>query len=283
MLPAALSGSEPAALTVQRLDEEVGAHLARLGDVFAVIEGHDSGNTSWGVRIGDDRWFVKYAPHTEGAMWLRSAKRFHAAVKHPAIVPLERLVPVDGGGLAAVYPWVDGEILNDPFVEGIARETDGSAYRRFRDLPVDRILPVLDAIFDAHVAAVAAGFVAVDFYDGCVIYDFGTGRVSLVDLDLYWPGPYLLDTDRQYGSTRFMAPEEFRYGATIDERTTVFTLGRTAFVFLSADLRGDQTRELWKAGDELYEVAHRATSPNPDARFQTVADFVDAWRAASAS
>ena len=268
----------------ERLDADIEGHLARLGEVFARIEGHDSGNSSWGVRIGDERWFVKYAPHTEGAMWLRSAKRFHSAVAHPAIVPLQTLLPVEGGGVAAVYRWVEGEILNDPFAPGgVSRERPDSAYRRFRALPVDTILEALDPIFDAHLAVAAAGFVAVDFYDGCLIYDFATGRVALVDLDMYWPGPYMLDTGRQYGSTRFMAPEEFRRGSTIDERTMVFILGRTAFVFLSEDLDGDSRRELWTAGDALYEVAARATSQKPEERFDTVDEFVRAWREAVSS
>ena len=271
-------------LQVGRLDEDVEAHLERLGHVFVRIARHESGNSAWGVRIGDDRWFVKYAPNTEGAMWLRSAKRFHAAVKHPAIVPLETLLPVDGGGVAAVYRWVDGDILNDPrFPGAVARQEADSAYRRFRSLPTETVLRAIDSIFDAHLAVAAAGFVAVDFYDGCVIYDFATGRVSLVDLDMYWPGPYMLDTGRQYGSTRFMAPEEFRRGATIDDRTMVFILGRTAFVFLSEDLNGDSRRDLWTAGDELYEVAARATAPNPDDRWRTVQEFVEAWRAAASS
>ena len=269
-------------LEVGRLEEDVEAHLDRLGEVFVRIEAHDSGNASWGVRIGEDRWFVKYAAHTEGTMWLRSAKRFHSSVQHAAIVPLETLLPVDGGGIAAVYRWVDGEILNDPHFPGaVPREEADSAYRRFRSLPVDTILHALDSIFDAHLAVAAAGFVAVDFYDGCVIYDFATGRVSLVDLDMYWPGPYMLDTGRQYGSTRFMAPEEFQRGATIDDRTMVFILGRTAFVFLSEDLRGDQRRDLWTAGDELYEVAARATAPKPEDRWPTVEGFVQAWRSAA--
>mgnify|MGYP002336068118 CR=1 FL=1 len=273
-----------AAVGIERLDRDVAGHLRRLGEVFVEIDGHDSGNTSWGVRIGDERWFVKYAPHAEGGMWLRSAKRFHSAVEHPAIVPLQSLVPVEDGGLAAVYEWVDGEILNDPLAPGgVHREERDSAYRRFRALPLDAILSALDKIFDAHLSVAAAGFVSVDFYDGCVIYDFANGGVSLVDLDMYWPGPYMLDTGRQYGSTRFMAPEEFRRGATIDERTTVFTLGRTAFVFLSEDLRGDPKRELWTADDALYEVAHRAIAPNPNDRWPTVEAFVTSWREAVAA
>ena len=270
--------SDGTSLGVDRLDSDVREHLADLGEVFTEITGHDSGNTSWGVRVGDARWFVKYAPHSEGVVWLCSARRFHTAVEHPAIVPMQTLLPVEGGGMAAVYPWVDGEILNDPFVAGGKREDADSAFRRFRSLPAAQVLEALDAIFDAHLAAAAAGFVAVDFYDGCVIYDFATSAVSLVDLDMYWPGPYMLDTGRQFGSTRFMAPEEFKRGATIDERTTVFTLGRAAFVFLSEDMQGDAKRELWTASDELYEVAARATAENPDDRWPSVSDFLGAWR-----
>jgi hypothetical protein len=57
--------------------------------------------------------------------------------------------------------------------------------------------------------------VAVDFYDGCLIYDFAGRAIWLCDLDSYRPGPYVLDRDRQYGSARFMAPEELTKGATM--------------------------------------------------------------------
>jgi hypothetical protein len=60
---------------------------------------------------------------------------------------------------------------------------------------------------------------------------FAARAIHLVDLDGYRP-PYTLDRERQFGSSRFMAPEEWQRGATIDERTTVYTLGRAAFVFL---------------------------------------------------
>ena len=137
------------------------------------------------------------------------------------------------------------------------------------------------AIVDAHLAVARAGFVAVDFYDGAVIYDFARGRVQLCDLDAHQPGPYVLERDRQFGSKRFMAPEEFQRGARIDERTTVYTLGRTAFVFLSSGLRGEPERHRWRASAPLYEVAWRATRPDPDDGYATVAAFADGWRGAA--
>ena len=124
--------------------------------------------------------------------------------------------------------------------------------------PVDEIVQALDTVFDAHVAVASAGFVAVDFYDGAIIYDFENQQVHLCDLDAYRPGPYMLDRERQYGSTRFMAPEEFEKGATIDERTTVFTLGRAAFVFLSQGQRGETDVHLWRGARALYDVVRAA-------------------------
>jgi hypothetical protein len=107
-----------------------------------------------------------------------------------------------------------------------------SALNRFRARPVAPVERVLDTVIDVHLAVVREGFVAVDFYGGCLKYDAATEQVRLVDLDEYRPGPYILETDRQYGSRRFMAPEEFVRGSIIDERTTVYTLGRKARVLL---------------------------------------------------
>ena len=77
-----------------------------------------------------------------------------------------------------------------------------------------------------------------------------------------------------FGSTRFMAPEEFELGATIDQRTTVFTLGRTAAVLLSDN---SLDRKPFRGSDAQYEIMLRACQENSDARFQTVAQFRDAW------
>ena len=124
---------------------------------------------------------------------------FHGAVQHPAIIPLMGWFRTSAG-LAIVYEFQDGLIVNDPLAPGARpRQHPDSTYARFRHLPVDEIIRALDAVFDAHVAAANRGFVAVDFYDGAIIYDFENQQVHLSDLDSYRPGPYTLDRDRQYG------------------------------------------------------------------------------------
>ncbi|HEU0287661.1 MAG TPA: hypothetical protein VFR22_11500, partial [Nocardioidaceae bacterium] len=201
---------------------------------------------------------------------LRSAERFHAAISHPAIVPLRHTFDVPGGR-AVVYPWVPGEVLNDPLSPGgRPHAASDSTLNRFRARPVASIERVLDTVIDAHVTVARHGFVAVDFYDGCLMYDAPNEQVRLVDLDGYRPGPYVLETDRQYGSRRFMAPEEFVHGATIDERTTVYTLGRTARVLL-----GEAGH--WRGSAASERVVDRATADEPAARFGSLDAFAAAW------
>ena len=236
------------------------------------IRGHDSGCTSFRVRDDGLDLFVKSASGDDVGQ-LHSAVELHAAVRHPRIAPLLNAVRVPDG-LAVVYPWLPGEVLDDPFVPGaLPREHPGSALSRLRAQPVAHVERVVGDVLDAHVAVEAAGFVAVDLYDGCVLHDLATGRTTLVDLDLYHRGPYVLDRDRQYGSSRFMAPEEWRRGATIDTRTTVFTLGRTARVLLGEP-------GSWRASTAREAVVDRATRPEPSDRWPSVAALAHAWAAA---
>ena len=247
-----------------------------LGDrVVLAIRGHDSGCTSYRVRDGADDLFVK-AAYRDDVAQLRGAISFHAAVRHPVVVPLLHAVELQDG-LALVYPWVAGEVLNDPHVPGgLPHAHPDSALSRLRRRPAVEVARVVSDVLDAHVAIEAAGWVAVDLYDGCLLHDPATGRTHLVDLDLYHQGPYVLDAERQYGSSRFMAPEEWQRGATVDTRTTVFTLGRTARVLLGEN-------GSWRGGPDREAVVQRATQPDPADRWPSVAAMAQAWHVARPS
>jgi len=133
----------------------------------------------------------------------------------------------------------------------------------------------LSAIIAAHVDICAAGWIACDFYDGSILYDFARRRTWLVDLDCYRRGAFTNEMGRLFGSTRFMAPEEFERGARIDERTTVFTLGRTISVLMGD---GGLERGAFGGTDAHYRAMARACEPDPAARFATVAELAQAWR-----
>jgi serine/threonine-protein kinase len=87
----------------------------------------------------------------------------------------------------------------------------------------------------------------------------------------------LNDIGRLPGSTRFMAPEEMRLGDWIDERATVFNLGRAGLVFLAG---GKADRAAFRGNDALHRVLMKACAENPGARFQSVSGLHLAWQAA---
>ncbi|MFI7213253.1 hypothetical protein ACIBP4_17565 [Micromonospora maritima] len=95
--------------------------------------------------------------------------------------------------------------------------------------------------------------------------------MRLIDLDEYRPGPFVLDSERLPGSRRYLSPEELTRGSLIDERTTVHALGRTLHHLLDAPSG-------WRGDDRAAAVVERATRADPDARYASVPDLVEAWR-----
>jgi hypothetical protein len=234
-----------------------------------------------GVERAEERLVVKHASDPPTIASLESAVRFHAAVRHPVVAGLVRHERTPTS-LTLFEEWAPGEVLidgADPAV--LARDDPASPYARFRGLPVEALVAAIDDLLDAHVAVAAAGFVAVDLYDGSVVYDFDRNRLALIDLDCYRPSPYVLDADRQLGSTTFMAPEELRRGATIDERTMVHVLGRMALVYLGCERQAAARREDFRGNDEQFEVGVRACRSSPADRFPSVAALAGAWALAS--
>jgi serine/threonine-protein kinase len=240
------------------------------GDVFATFDTQDSSNVSYGVRVGERRYFVKTAgrvddpEHGARVAQLRNAVVIAGSCTHRALPVLDHVIESETGPLL-VYEWFDGELLGVPRAR---RDDPVSSFARFRALPAPTIATALTTIYDLHASLARECWVAVDFYDGCLMYDFASDELRVIDLDMYSRGSFTNTMGRTFGSTRFMAPEEFELGARIDERTTVFNLGRAAFVFL-----GDRCTATQLA------AATRACSPNSAARFATVEAFLAAWSA----
>ena len=271
-----------ALLLVDEVDEPIGDLVRRTAPVVRTFgERSDSKATVVGVDDGHDRFIVKYAEEPAAVAWLESAVRFHAAVRHPVITPVLHHLRTASGGLALVEAWAPGEVLVDHFDPAVPRrDQPGSPYQRFLALPAATIAAAVTHLLDAHVAVALAGFVAVDLHDGCLVHDAAGAGLQLIDLDSYRPGPFVLDVDRQLGSTATMAPEEHVRGATIDERTTVFTLGRFAHVLLGGDRDGPPHLPGWRAGPALFDVVRTACEEDPGRRHRTVADLQAAWEAA---
>ncbi|MFD1954546.1 serine/threonine protein kinase [Paenibacillus thailandensis] len=272
-----------------RLQQKHDFHwLEELGRVFAVFDQQDSGNIGFGVESGAGKFFVKYAGaktlaysggEQEAIANLKTAVRLYHELRHPSLVTL-----VDhfyaGSGYAAIFKWFEGESLHPhwSFPPPDKYTHPDSPYYRFRRLSVEQRLESLDRIFSFHEFVAQNGFVAVDFYDGSLMYDFEKNEIQICDIDLYQRKPFVNTMGRLWGSSRFMSPEEFEFGAPIDERTNVFTMGATAFALLGGEL--DRSFEKWEAGEALYQVALQAVNPDRMTRYESLTEMKRAWDSA---
>ncbi|MFI6977098.1 serine/threonine protein kinase [Embleya sp. NPDC050154] len=248
--------------------------LRSIGTVHTTFGDQDSGAVSYGVHA-EGNWFVKTGPNPASALSLRRAIDLHAHVRHPAIVPVLHTFNANGVPVT-VGPWRTGEVLYHSTVKRAGKQLRtgaASPLARFRALPLDDVHAALDAILDAHRLIDAAGYVGVDWYDGCVLYDFDARRVHLIDLDEYRSAPFVLDCARLSGSTRYMPPEHSRRGALVTRTGTVFLLGRTLRLLLDA---GDEERA-WRGTLAQLAVVERATRRDPAERYPNVTELFDAW------
>jgi serine/threonine protein kinase, bacterial len=249
-----------------------------------------SGNLSWIVEAPEGRLFIKtagtdappppgaptpYFDHSGRVRLLRNAIDLARSCDHPALAALLNVIETPAGPMLACQA-APGELIGG--LSPAERADPASAYQRFASLPVAAQLPVFDTLIDLHRVLAGLGWVACDLYDGCLIVDFSTLTLHVVDLDTYRRGPGRNDTGRMFGSRRFMAPEEFELGAPLDQRTTVFTLGHLVRHFTTG-LTEDTGCFDGPAG--FAAVVAQAVEPAPEDRFPTVAAFASASLGAS--
>lgn len=270
-------------LTQTQIEESTEQFLKGIGTIFARFDSRtqDSGNISYGVQAGNERWFVKTAGlvddpapllrHNQRVGLLRNAVRLHRSIgEHPALPTLHNVIESPAGPLL-VYQWCNGELL---WVSRQLRDDPASALQRFRRLPAATIIAALHSLFNLHLIIAQRGWVAVDLYDGSLLYNFATSHLHVVDLDHYHQGPFRNRVGRMFGSARFMAPEEFQMGAMIDQRTTLFTLSRIALSLLGD---GTVNPATFRGTPAMLRVFQQATQPNAELRYQAMEDFGEGW------
>jgi serine/threonine protein kinase, bacterial len=263
--------------------------LRKHGQVFRVFDENDSGNISFGVVQGDRKLFVKYAgartinfqgEPCQAIARLKAAMPVYEALRHPVLIDLAEHYETESG-YAAVFAWVEGECLHAhwDFDNKPKYTHPQSPSYRVRRLPIAAKLALLAGVFSLHEFAASKGYVAIDFYDGSLIYDFETGRVTVCDVDCYQKAPVVNTMGRMWGSSRFQAPEEYELGASIDGITNVFALGALAFELFGNNR--DRCLAKWEGSRALYDVAMRAVAPERDERYQSIPEFIGAWDAAA--
>jgi serine/threonine-protein kinase len=220
---------------------------------------------AWFVTTGGQAYFCKWVEAARYETLLAKDVAICSRQLHACIPRLLNKVEV-ADGVLLVFERVEGETL-----------TTAEACTRFFALPLAEKLRALHHLFVALTAIVEAGWIMVDFYDGNVIYDFDAQAVHVFDFELFEPGEgFALELDRNYGSSRLMAPEEFVRGAWVDQRSNVYTLGRYAICALSTRIDA-QWHSGFQGSDPLAEVLIHATQKEPSLRYPTVRAFLHAY------
>lgn len=248
--------------------------LERYGRVFKVFDDQDSGNICFGTEREGRRYFVKFAgartarcpgEPMEAVERLKGAPPVYRDLSHPNLIRLIEAGDM-GGGFGMVFEWAPGDCMGRRYPQG---------HERFMALPLEARLEVFHRVLDFLCYVHSQGYLAVDFYDGSIMYDFESRKTTVCDVDFFVKKPYINAMGRMWGSAIFMSPEEFQRGAELDEVTNVYTAGAMAFALL-----GNYSRERadWPLGEELYELARRAVSDDRSKRPRSLLELEESWR-----
>ena len=247
--------------------------LKKYGTVFRVFDDQDSGNLCFGTEKDGERYFLKFAGapafrydgRTEDAVQrLKTAASVYEHLRHKSLSEYLGCEETNGGFLL-VFRWTDAKCMGRMYPE---------ARKAFLRLSLDARMLVCREILDFLAYTAEHGWYAADFYDGSVMYDFGAEKTVICDIDFFRPLPAVNDMGRMWGSSKFMAPEEFTLGAPLDEVTNVYTAGAMIFALLS-DF--DRSKDAWPLSEASYRVAARATENDRSARPQSLRELIDKW------
>lgn len=273
--------------------------LDKYGRVFQVFSQNDSGNISFGVENNKSKYFVKVAgaktaraetSPQEAIKTLKQSVQIYKDLAHPNLIQL-----VDSFELnhlfVTVFRWSDGECLFDYWnFDDYKRKKTASPREMFKWLSVEKRLNAFKVIFDFLMHTEARGYVAIDFYDGSLMYDFKKDALTICDIDFFRKSPSENDMGESFwGTKRLKSPEEYTLGSAIDSVTNVFTLGALIFNFFGSYSDEEMAniyakncffpcrREAWELDSPLYDIALKAVNPDRADRYASICDFYNAW------
>ena len=250
--------------------------LKEYGTVFKVFDDQDSGNICFGMEKDGQRYFVKFAGApteqyggnpADAVARLKATLPVYRDLQHKNLIELLETKDLDGGFIM-VFKWAAGDGVGVMYP---------ASHQRFMQLSSHDRLCVFGDILDFFTYIASQHYVAIDFYDGSILYDFESGKTTICDIDFFRKLPCINDMGRMWGSSRFQSPEEYQLGASIDEVTNVYTIGATAFALFGD---GERTRRKWQLNDRLFDVATKAVSDERTERQQSIRQLKEEWDAA---
>ena len=171
--------------------------LRKYGEVFKVFDNQDSGNICFGIADGASRSFVKFAgaPTVRASLsaeeviaYLKRTVPIYKDLAHPTLVRYVNSEEI-GGGFAVIFDWVDAECPQKMYP---------LSHEKFMRLSMEKRVGIFGDILGFHAHVAAKNYVAIDFYDGSILYDFGNEKTIVCDIDYYAKAPYTNRMGRLY-------------------------------------------------------------------------------------
>lgn len=252
--------------------------IHKYGTVFKVFDDQDSGNICFGVKNGDLKYFIKFAgaqtaeyngSTVDAITRLKSTLPIYQELSHKNLIEFIDAEEI-GNGFLMIFKWAEGECMARMYPE---------SHKMFMALPIKTKLNVFSEVIDFFKYLMQMGYVAIDFYDGSIMYDEKSNKTTICDIDFFRKSPAVNDMGKMWGSDRFMSPEEYRLNDVIDEITNIYTLGATAFSLFTDS---DTSNKAWVLNDETYKVLCKSISKNRNCRYKSINEFATAWHNAVA-
>lgn len=280
--------------------------LKKYGTAFWVVDETGSGCICIGMEDAERKYFCKIAgvntveaevSPKESVEILKEAVHLYYDLAHPNLIKIFEEYDYNQF-YVVVFEWANGECLFDHWnFETYQRDTTiKSPKEKFINLSVSKKLKATEVLFSFLQNVNRKGYVAVDFYDGSLMYDFIADVITICDIDFFRKAPVINDKGIEwFGTKRLKAPEEYIEGSVIDEQTNIFTLGALIFEFFGSfsdeeiHLRycNNQfvpcTLHNWHLGEKSYQVASKAVNFNRAERYRTFEEFFREWKSATKS
>lgn len=267
--------------------------LNKYGQAFMVIDETGSGCISFGIEKDNKKYFFKIAgaktvnaevSEEESIRLLKNAVIKYKAIKHDNLIKY-----IDSFDykefFVVIYEYAEGECLFDHWnFDKYKKTKEITPLMRFKSLSIEKRLNVVEKLFTFFETFINCGYVAVDFYDSSIIYNFKNDTVTFCDIDLFRKLPTTNDLGQDYfGTKRLKSPEENELGATIDELTSEFTLGAIIFDIFSEVKNTDKRYNLgmfipndienFSLSKEVYNVLIKATNYDRNKRYKSIKEF----------
>ena len=269
------------------------------GIAFLVIDETGSGCISFGVQKDNKKYFIKIAGAKTVEAEISEQESIDllkdAVEKYKSIHQQNLIKYIDSFNIneffAVIFEYADGECLFDHwnFEKYKNDSTLITPIQKFKKLEISKRLDVVYKLFSFFETFINAGYVAVDFYDSSIIYNFEKDEATFCDIDLFRKIPTKNDLGKDYyGTKRLKAPEENELGATIDELTNEFTLGAIIFDIFSNVSNNDKRYEIgmfipndleeFELNDKTYNVLLKATNYYRNNRYTSIKEFEAEFR-----